>query len=41
MGDALEHEATRPLMAVEFVRNIQYTVLPFSYIYLRGHIEQC
>lgn len=41
MGDALEYEEKRLLMAVEFVRNSQYTVFPFLYIYLRGYIEQC
>ena len=30
-----------PLMAVEFVRNSQYTVLPFPFKYLREYIEQC
>ena len=41
MGDELEYEETLPLMAVEFVRNSQYTVLPFPFKYLREYIEQC
>lgn len=39
-GDHLEYEELLPLMAVEFVRNNQYTVLPFPYKYLREYIEQ-
>lgn len=41
MGDELEYEGTLPLMAVEFVCNSQYTVLPFPFKYLREYIEQC
>lgn len=41
LGDKLEYEEMLPLMAVEFVRNNQYTVLPFPYKYLREYIEQC
>lgn len=41
LGDSLEYEELLPLMAVEFVRNSQYTVLPFPYKYLREYIEQC
>lgn len=41
LGDKLEYEELLPLMAVEFVRNNQYTVLPFPYKYLREYIEQC
>lgn len=40
-GDHLEYEELLPLMAVEFVRNSQYTVLPFPYKYLREYIKQC
>lgn len=41
LGEKLEYEEMLPLMAVEFVRNSQYTVLPFPYKYLREYIEQC
>lgn len=41
LGDSLEYEEVLPLLAVEFVRNSQYTVLPFPYKYLREYIEQC
>lgn len=41
LGESLEYEEMLPLMAVEFVRNSQYTVLPFPYKYLREYIEQC
>ena len=41
LGDKLEYEELLPLMAVEFVRNNQYTVLPFPYKYLREYIKQC
>lgn len=41
LGHCLEYEELLPLMAVEFVRNSQYTVLPFPYKYLREYIEQC
>lgn len=41
LGDHLESEELLPLMAVEFVRNSQYTVLPFPYKYLREYMEQC
>ncbi len=41
LGDRLEYEELLPLMAVEFVRNSQYTVLPFPYKYLREYMEQC
>jgi hypothetical protein len=40
LGDSLEYEEMLPLMAVEFVRNSQYTVLPFPYKYLREYMEQ-
>ena len=40
MGDTLEYEELLPLMAVEFVRNGQYTVLPFPFKYLREYVEQ-
>lgn len=41
LGEELEYEEVLPLMAVEFVRNSQYTVLPFPFKYLREYIEQC
>ena len=41
LGETLEYEEALPLMAVEFVRNSQYTVLPFPFKYLREYIEQC
>jgi flagellar hook-associated protein FlgK len=41
LGDTIEYENMLPLMAVEFVRNSQYTVLPFPFKYLREYIEQC
>lgn len=41
LGEELEYEEMLPLMAVEFVRNSQYTVIPFPYKYLREYIEQC
>ena len=41
LGEKLEYEEVLPLMAVEFVRNSQYTVLPFPFKYLREYIEQC
>ena len=41
LGEELEYEEALPLMAVEFVRNSQYTVLPFPFKYLREDIEQC
>jgi hypothetical protein len=41
LGEELEYEEALPLMAVEFVRNNQYTVLPFPFKYLREYIEQC
>ena len=41
LGEKLEYEELLPLMAVEFVRNSQYTVLPFPFKYLREYIEQC
>lgn len=40
-GGSLEFEEMLPLMAVEFVRNSQYTVIPFPYKYLREYQEQC
>jgi hypothetical protein len=39
LGDTIEYENMLPLMAVEFVRNSQYTVLPFPFKYLREYIE--
>lgn len=39
-GDEIEYEELLPLMAVEFVRNNQYIVLPFPYKYLREYIKQ-
>lgn len=39
-GDEIEYEELLPLMAVEFVRNNQYTVLPFPYKYLMEYIKQ-
>ena len=33
LGEKLEYEELLPLMVVEFVRNSQYTVLPFPYKY--------
>jgi hypothetical protein len=39
LGEKLEYEEVLPLMAVEFVRNSQYTVLPFPYKYLREYME--
>ena len=41
LGDEIEYEELLPLMVVEFVRNNQYTVLPFPYKYLREYIKQC
>lgn len=41
LGDYIEYEELLPLMVVDFVRNSQYTVLPFPYKYLREYIEQC
>lgn len=41
LGEELEYEEVLPLMAVEFVRNSQYTVLPFPFKYLREYSEQC
>ena len=41
LGEELEYEEALPLMAVEFVRNSQYTVLPFPFKYLREYIKQC
>lgn len=41
LGEKLEYEEVLPLMAVEFVRNSQYTVLPFPFKYLREYVEQC
>lgn len=41
LGETLEYEELLPLMAVEFVRNSQYTVLPFPYKYLREYVAQC
>lgn len=41
LGDKLEYEELLPLMAVKFVHNNQYTVLPFPYKYLREYIKQC
>lgn len=38
LGEKIEFEELLPLMAVEFVRNSQYTVLPFPYKYLREYI---
>lgn len=38
-GDSLEYEEMLPLMAVEFVRNSQYTVLPFPFKYLREYMK--
>lgn len=40
LGEELEYEELLPLMTVEFVRNNQYTVLPFPFKYLREYIEQ-
>lgn len=40
LGGKLECEEMLSLMAVEFVRNSQYTVLPFPYKYLREYIRQ-
>ena len=40
LGEELEYEEVLPLMAVEFVRNSQYTVIPFPYKYLREYIAQ-
>lgn len=36
----IEYEELLPLMAVEFVRNSQYTVLPFPFKYLREYVAQ-
>ncbi len=41
LGEKLEYEELLPLMAVEFVRNSQYTVVPFPYKYLREYMAQC
>lgn len=40
-GDSPEYEKILPLLAVDFVRNSQYTVRPFPYKYLREYIAQC
>lgn len=40
LGSELEYEELLPLMAVEFVRNSQYTVLPFPYKYLMEYIAK-
>ena len=39
LGETLEYEEALPLMTVEFVRNSQFTVLPFPFKYLREYIE--
>lgn len=41
LGETLEYEEMLPLMTVEFVRNSQYTVLPFPFKYLREFVKQC
>ena len=41
LGETLEYEEALLLMTVEFVRNSQFTVLPFPFKYLREYIEQC
>lgn len=41
LGEVLEYEEVLPLLAVEFVRNSQYTVIPFPYKYLREFMGQC
>ena len=41
LGETLEYEEALTLMTVEFVRNSQFTVLPFPFKYLREYIEQC
>ena len=41
LGETLEYEEMLPLMTVEFVRNSQYTVIPFPFKYLREFVEQC
>ena len=40
LGEKIEYEELLPLMAVDFVRNNQYTVLPFPYKYLREYVAQ-
>lgn len=40
LGEKIEYEELLPLMAVDFVRNKQYTVIPFPYKYLREYMEQ-
>lgn len=37
MEDAIDFQKLLPLMAVDFVRNNQYTVLPFPFKYLREY----
>lgn len=39
-GENIEYEEILPLMAVDFVRTGQYTVVPFPYKYLREYAEQ-
>ena len=39
-GD-LEFEELLPLMAVDFVRIAQYTVLPFPFKYLKEYAKMC
>lgn len=39
-NNKLEYEELLPLMAVDFVRNSQYTVVPFPYKYLRERTAQ-
>ncbi len=39
-GDHIDYEELLPLMSVDFVRNSQYTVIPFPYKYLREYIRQ-
>ena len=41
LGEKIEYDEVLPLLAVEFVRNSQYTVLPFPFKYLREYVEQC
>jgi hypothetical protein len=36
-ADRIEFEALLPLLAVDFVRNNQYTVLPFPFKFLREY----
>lgn len=40
-NDTIEFEGLLPMLAVDFVRNGQYTVIPFPFKYLREYKIQC